>query len=49
MVIENSGEARGACVKGVATGLFKTPRTQLKKTGKNDIALIPVLTHSKPS
>ena len=27
-------------------GLLKTPRTQLK-TGKNDTALIPVLTHSK--
>jgi len=28
---------------GAATGLLKTPRTQHKKTGKNDTALIPVL------
>jgi len=32
---------------GVNPGLLKTPRTQLKKTGKNDTVLIPVLTHSK--
>jgi len=28
---------------GVAGGLLKTPRAQLKKTGKDDTALIPVL------
>jgi len=37
---------RSPCA-GVATGLLKTPITQHKKTGKNDTALMSVLTHTK--
>jgi len=37
---------RSPCA-GVATGLLKTPQTQLEKQAKNNTAFIPVLTHSK--